>query len=293
MSGLPDSQPRVRDLRPFLALAGLLALVQFLADRARVPPNWSPLLSLLAGAVVLGLSVAALFVGSKGGLQGRSALATLLLGATAMALLVWLSRILGGGVGASLAMAMGQACLLVACLGLGSLVAGAIKEPNLLAPMCLFLPFFDAFLVLTQKGFTKKVMEAAPQVLESVAMRVPEVSSGPKQAPLQAVAFIGPADLVFVALFAAILHRFHLNSRGTLLWLAPALVAYLLVVMLAGDTKIGPVALNALPALVPIGLVVLLTNLRHLSLSRQEWVLTALAGLLGAGLLAYGSSFGS
>lgn len=280
-------------LRAFLVLACALALFQFLADRVRVPVAWSPALSLAAGVVVLALSLAALFVGASSGLRGRSALATLVAGAAGMALLVWSSKTLGGATLASAALALGQACLLAACLGLGALVAGAIKEPNLLAPMCVFLPFFDAFLVLTQKGFTKRVMEAAPQVLENVAMRVPEVSSGPKETPLAAVAFIGPADLVFVALFAAILHRFDLNSRGTLLWLAPSLAAYLLLVMVAGDAKIGPVSLNALPALVPIGLVVLLTNVRRLRLTRQEWALTALSGLLGLGLVAFGSSFGS
>jgi len=289
----PPHAPREKSLRGFLLLAGALALFQFLADRVRVPAPWSPALSLAAGVVVLALSLWALFVGASSGLGGRSSLAALFAGAAGMALLVWLSKGLGSSMASSLALALGQACLLTACLGLGALVAGAIKEPNLLAPMCVFLPFFDAFLVLTQKGFTKRVMEAAPQVLQNVAMRVPEVSSGPKEAPLAAVAFIGPADLVFVALFAAILHRFRLNSRGTLLWLAPSLAAYLLLVMVAGDARIGPVSLNALPALVPIGLVVLLTNVRHLRLTRQEWALTALAGLLGLGLFAFGSSFGS
>ncbi|MCX7799864.1 MAG: hypothetical protein N2109_05925, partial [Fimbriimonadales bacterium] len=158
-----------------------------------------------------------------------------------------------------------------------------------LAPMCVFLPFFDAFLVLTQKGWTKRVLETAPQVLESVAMRVPEVSSGPKAAPLAATAFIGPADLVFVALFAALIHRFQLNVRATVLWLAPVLAAYLVVVMVLGHVAVGPVSLGALPALVPIGLVVLLANVRRLRLTRQEWVLTVFAGLLGLGLVALGS----
>lgn len=293
---MTDAPPRVlsaRGLRGFLLLAGALALFQFLADLVRVPPAWSGMLSVAAGVAILALSLSALFLGASSGLRGRSAFALLTAGALGMALLVWSSKALGSSVLASLALALGQACLLTACLGLGTLVAGAIKEPNLLAPMCLFLPFFDAFLVLTQKGPTKRVMEAAPQVLENVAMRVPEVSSGPKEAPLAPVALIGPADLVFVALFAAILHRFNLNSRGTLLWLAPSLAAYLLVVMVAGDAKIGPVSLNALPALVPIGIVVLLTNVRRLRLTREEWALTALAGLLGLGLVALGSSFGS
>ena len=57
-----------------------------------------------------------------------------------------------------------------------------------------------------------------------------------------------------------------------------SLIAYM------GAVLFGPSSLSALPALLPIGLVILLVNVREFQLKRDEWIGTILVGLLAFGL---------
>jgi len=63
-----------------------------------------------------------------------------------------------------------------------------------------------------------------------------------------------------------------------LIW---ALSAYLIFVLGTGIS---------MPALVPIGLVVLLVNRKEFKLSKDEWASTAVVGALGVGLLIWGAT---
>jgi hypothetical protein len=163
---------------------------------------------------------------------------------------------------------LGQTGLLVWCLGLGVLVALLIKEKNLILPVALFLAGFDAFLVLTPYAPTAAIVEQNPAVFQSVASSVPKAREAkpaekPKEAKLEALAFIGPADFLFAAVFFALLYRFKMRVRETALWLAPVLVMYLFIVL-------SPFGLCMLPALVPIGGTVLLVNRKEFTLTKDE-----------------------
>jgi hypothetical protein len=186
-------------------------------------------------------------------------------------------RGLGGfpGLAASLA---GQAGLLMWCLGLGCLLALALKDQNLLIPIAVFLALFDIWLVFAPDGPVGQIARGNQEQLAQIAYSVPRPASAPTGGRPQPLAYIGPADFMFSAMFFAALYRFGLDVRRTAQWLAPVLVAYLLLALLAGDVSIGPIRLAALPALLPIAAVVLAVNGRHFRLTRDEWTSTAVLG---------------
>lgn len=168
--------------------------------------------------------------------------------------------------------------------GLGALLALLLKDRNMLLPVAAFLAGFDMFLVFAPTGPVQTLMAQAPETFRAVTYRVPTVGSP------EPIAFVGPADFIFLGLFFVALHRFGMRTRETLIWVVPALLAYLFVVILFGDATLGPVSLGALPALLPIGLVVLLVNRKEFRLTRSEkaatWAVVALAiGLAGYGLM--------
>jgi hypothetical protein len=98
---------------------------------------------------------------------------------------------------------------------------------------------------------------------------------------------VGPADLLFIAMFFASLHKFGMRVGQTVWAMIPTLIAYLLVVVVFGSVSVGRVSLSALPALVPIGAVVLVVNGRLFKLSKDEILSTALVTVLVLGLLAW------
>jgi hypothetical protein len=181
--------------------------------------------------------------------------------------------------------ALGQVGLSGWTLGLGVLVAMLIKDKNMILPIAVFLAGFDIFLVFSPKGPTAKFIEAQPEVFQSIAMSVPTPRPTGPEAPagaaVQPMAFVGPADLFFVATFFVCLYRFKMRVAATAKWLVPVMAAYLLVVLL-------PTGLGMLPALVPIGATVLLVNRGQFKLSRDEAIGTAMAVGLAVMLAGYG-----
>lgn len=181
--------------------------------------------------------------------------------------------------------ALGQVGLSGWTLGLGVLVAMLIKDKNMILPIAVFLAGFDMFLVFSPMGPTAKIIEAQPEVFQSIAMSVPAPRpmgpEAPTGAAVQPMAFVGPADLFFVTTFFVCLYRFKMRVAATARWLVPVMAAYLLVVLL-------PTGLSMLPALVPIGATVLLVNRGEFKLSRDEAIGTALAVGLAIILAGYG-----
>jgi hypothetical protein len=191
-----------------------------------------------------------------------------------------------------LSLAVAQQALVVWCLGIGALLALLLRDRNMLLPVAIFLALFDLWLVLSPMGLVNQsVVQGSGEALANVAYQVPapqRVSGGGKAAPL---AYVGPADYLFLSMFFVCLFRFGMRIRETFRWSVPVLALYLLVVLLFGWVRIGPIALGALPALVPIGLVVLIVNRGEFRLGRDErlatWVLT-----LGGGAFVIWSIFG-
>ncbi|MFY9233569.1 MAG: hypothetical protein WAO58_03825 [Fimbriimonadaceae bacterium] len=256
-----------------LGLASLRLGLGFLA----VPLGLIASLSVLVTVLFVALPFIALFSGASIVGKPRSALGLLVFGAALHGgSILLLERGMVLGFAAASVAAVAQIGLLAWCLGLGLLIARVVKDKHLIVPVCIFLAIFDAFLVLTPIGLTKQVMQRNPRVLPAVSLSVPKVVSAPTSGPIGSAAHIGPADLLFSAFFFGLLYRFSMEVRTTALWLAPTLLVYLV-----GALLIGP-----LPALVPIGLCVLIVNWRHFRLTKEEWGSTAVITLLaGAGLI--------
>jgi hypothetical protein len=175
---------------------------------------------------------------------------------------------------ASFAIALAQAGLILWCSGLGAGVALLLKDKNLLIPISVFLVGFDVFLVFAPVGPTRMIMERAPEALPSVALQVPSVQATPGVGPVQSFAFVGPADLLFMAMFFVALHRFGMRSQQTAVWLVPTILVYLVLAF----------QLGAVPLLVPIGLCVLAVNAPEFKLTGEEKASTAVIGLISLAL---------
>lgn len=278
-------------LGTFFAVLVALFLLRILAANLALPLAAAGLASLLATFVFVAAPILALFSAARFPWTARSALVFLVIGVALHAggYLV-AERVLGGrGIGAVILLSLGQAGLMLWCLGLGALVSQKISDKNLLLPISIFLAGFDAFLVFAPTGPTKVLVEQRPEVFEAVAMQVPRIPT-PETATgaVQALAYVGPADLFFLAMFFVALFRFDMRTRTTFLAILPVLFAYLLVVLFLGHVRLGPVSLAMLPALVPIGLTILIVNWREFRMTAQEKALTAVVGLLAVGLAAAG-----
>jgi hypothetical protein len=178
--------------------------------------------------------------------------------------------------------ALGQTGLVLWTVGLGVLLATTIKDKNLLWPVGIFLAGFDIFTVVSEFGVTRRVLEQRPEVFHAVAYQVPTVGSPEPQA------FVGPADMFFLAMFFVALYRFGMRVRETFLWMLPTLGAYLLMVIFLGHVRVGTISLAAVPALVPIGAVILLVNRHEFSLTRTEKLATMCVGVVALALAIVG-----
>lgn len=152
---------------------------------------------------------------------------------------------------------------------LGSAVGRIIKHPNTLLAGAGFAIFFDIVVV---------TMGTVAQLLRSNAALIAAVSVGagaapPATAPLGphhgmlhpieplSWVTIGPADVLFMAVFLAAVRRLRLAERATFLWMFALLGAALAIV----QTTALPI-----PALAPMGIAVLLANAKHAAFTAQE-----------------------
>lgn len=274
-------------------VAGLFLLrlaLGFLALPAPVALAGSVLVSLL----FVGLPVLAMFWAGAHPWKALPAVGMLLAGVAAHGGSVLGARLVGeSGLASVLLGSVGLAGQLAWCLGLGVLIALMIRDKNLMLPVAIFLVGFDAFLVFSPIGPTRQLVEQKPELFQSVAVSVPQVRSeeqareqpGARVVPM---AFVGPADLLFIAAFLTCLHRFKMRVKETAKWLIPVTGLYLLLVIGFGGVSLGPISLGMLPALVPIGLTVLLVNRKEFAMSGEEKAATALITVVAAGLAIAG-----
>lgn len=285
-----------RGLWVFAAVAGVLFLLRIGMAYTSLPVETAAAISLLATVIFVAAPILALFAAARFSWTTPHALLFLVVGVVAHAGGYLLAeKVLGGrGLAAVVLLALAQTGLMFWCLGLGALVAQRITDRNLLLPIALFLAGFDMFLVFSPTGPTKVLVQQRPEVFEAVAMSVPRVAT-PQEAvgAVQAMAYVGPADLFFLAMFFIALFKFRMRTRETLLAVIPVLVAYLAVVLFLGSVRIGNVSLAMLPALLPIGATVLLVNAREFRLTTQEKVATAIVGLLAVGMALLGLALAS
>ena len=155
-------------------------------------------------------------------------------------------------------------------MALGFLVAGLVKDRNLIPPIAIVLATVDILAVFAPVGTVKIAMhnEKIRPIFDAVAIQVPKVGTA------LPVAQMGPADFLFLGMFFYAIFKFGMRAKETLYWVAPALAIYLAIVVFWGDKKLFGLPLGALPALVPIGVAVVVANRDQFSMTKQEKAMT-------------------
>lgn len=173
--------------------------------------------------------------------------------------------------------------MVLAASMLGLAVSHIIREPNILAPAALFAALVD-FAVVSL--WIPRVMEAAPQALSAVAVHVPQVGAKPTPTGLRPIGIIGPADFVFLAFYFACIWRFGMAVRATYFWMVVALAGYMFFQNVVGSlTPRLMEAVDMLPGLVPMAVVLLIVNRKHFRFSREEKRAMAVVALLVVGII--------
>jgi hypothetical protein len=153
---------------------------------------------------------------------------------------------------------------------LGSLLSLIIREKNILLPVALIAMPIDYLGAMTPTGFTHDMVMHASKIVSNVSVSVPQVTvHGFSISP---IAYIGPGDVLFMALFFAAVQRFDLSERKTFWWMYSLLSISMLLVVRLSNFPIG--------ALVPMGLAVIIANIRAIKLKRDEVFAVAYAGAL-------------
>ncbi len=270
----------------FITLA-ILALLRIGLGYVTFPEKALLPINLLVTAIFMGAPILALFFAANANWKRSTALWFVGGGLVAHLGLYALDRQLTGGQGpiSGVLGAISQSGLTVWCIGLGAALTTMIKDKNMLVPISVFLGFFDAFLVLTPVGFTQTIMKVSPKLLPTVAMQVPAAIANTAAQPPGGKAtiggYVGPADLVFLGMFFIALFRYGMKTRLTLTVMIPVLIAYMGVVGLFG---------LALPAMVPIGIVILIVNWNEIKLTKDELYATLGLTVICAVILAYAAT---
>lgn len=275
----------------FLLGLGVLAAIRVVLGYVSLPLGLLPPINLTLAILFLALPIVALFFAGNSNWSWKTAAAFVGGGIAVQASIIMIGNSvpLPGPV-AGVLVAIAQAALGCWCAGLGALLATLIKEKNIILPIAIFLAAYDFFLVLTPWGFTQKLLKVAQPVFKQVAAQIPTVSAAPTHGIAQAGAYVGMADLVFLAMFFIALFRFKMRTRATLYAVLPALIVYLLVVILFGGSQIAGFPLAQLPALVPIGLAVLIVNWREFELKKDEKIATVALALFAVAFLAFAAT---
>ncbi|RYG23872.1 hypothetical protein EON82_12635 [bacterium] len=260
-----------------------------------VPTSLVGTASAFVTVVFMVVPILALFLGAAHRWDLAQAVAFVVLGAIVQLGLSTLAGMAVNPVAGGILFALGQMGLVVWCMGVGAGLACLLKDRNMLLPMAAFLALFDMWLVFAPEGMVGKIARGNQETLAKVAYTIPRVAdsqAAPETAPhgfAQPLAFVGPADLLFLAMFFVALYRFEMRSKETFRAMMPVLIAYLAAVLIFShyETSIGPIRLAALPALLPIGLTVLWVNRREFKLLPDERAATIGLLIIGIPLVAW------
>jgi len=271
--------------RIFLFIVTALFLLRILMPSLSVPLGLVAPLAIGVGILFIAGPILGLFLASKEPWDAVRSLSMIFAGLVLHAGSVALGRGLKGGFLPTLLDATAQTGLLFWCCGLGALLALLIKDKNIMVPLAVFLAGFDAFLIFSPESLPRKIMASAPKAFEAVAAKVPTVVQTTQGTGQVAVgAYVGPADFIFLTMFFMAIFKFKMKTQQTLAVMIPVLVAYMFTVLVFGGVNIGPISLAQLPALVPIGLTVLLVNASEFKMKTDEKVATLVVALIAVGL---------
>ena len=257
----------------FFVVLVLVSLLQVIIGYASVPLRFQAVASGLITVVFISAPIFALYNAAKFKWTAKIAIAFVLVG-LAIQFGIGLEvgqKLLGGrGFAAAVCTAIGPLCgFTMWCAGLGALLASILKDKNLLVPVSIFLAGFDIYLVVTPLGMTHFALQtkAVSEVFKSIGLSVPAPTAAPTGGKVHVLAYMGPADFLFMGMFFVALFRFNLRTRQTLYWLIPAVLAAIGLAFAFG---------SAAPMMVPIGLTVLLVNLPEFKMNKEEQASTFL-----------------
>ncbi len=164
---------------------------------------------------------------------------------------------------------------IIATVGIGILMAAAIRERNILLPAAVFAAFADYFMVNFGTVHLALKTTAGQHLVHAMSAKVPMMRGMP-------VLTVGPADFVFMAFFFACVFRFDLYFKRTF-----AALFLLLTFSLFFVVRVGPI-----PALAPMALGFVLVNFRRFKLAPQEIQAMVAAGaivvIIAIGIIFYG-----
>ena len=187
--------------------------------------------------------------------------------------------------------------ILVASTGLsllGACVGRVFRHPNTLLAGAGFACFFD-IVVVTMGTVAQLMKQSGGSLIASASIGAGTAAAsgapafpgmrlhGPQPIPPLCSVTIGPADVLFIALFLGTVIELRLNRRGTFLWMFGLLWAALALVQTTG---------LPVPALAPMGIAVLIANVRYANFTREEKFALGYGGafaVLCAGGIIWGS----
>lgn len=159
--------------------------------------------------------------------------------------------------------------MILAASAFGYLLSFILRNPNIILPVAGFAVYMDIWTVMA--GPTGRALERAPHVVQAVSAALPD--PGGASAGFAPIAYIGPADFIFVAMFLGALTRLKMEPNRTFWILFPALTIGMLAVLTG-------LPIPGLPALVLIGPVSIIANRKHFKLKQDEWIAIAVVGAL-------------
>lgn len=265
----------------FFTLVGLAIVRVVLQDVGNVPIAIVPIANVVMGCLFLGGPLLALCFAARDSWTPKMALEFLIGGLTMQISCYFLQMLLKqhDAIPSQVINALGQVGLPMWCVGLGALLAMLIKDRNIVVPIAIFLACLDMFLVFSPLGLTHILIKKMPEMLPAIAVQVPVASHEITGERVSPGALAGPADFLFLAMFLVALFRHNMRGRHTVIVIIPTLLAYMLLVNLIK---------TPLPALLPIGGVVLLVNWKEFELTRDEKISTWLVAVLGVTLFTWG-----
>lgn len=255
----------------FALLAGLIFALGVAVPLVPVPVEFLRIGSIISSVLFVSLPIALIFVACGFRWSPLSAGISLLCSLVFFGVCYWLLRERIGEI--ALVGALNQLAVLGWASSLGILIATSLRDKNLIFPISLVLVTVDLIAVFAPSGTVKQALssEKGKAIFDAVSFKIPQFGHA---APF---AQIGPADFLFIAMFFALMYRFGMRTRETALAMIPTLVVYLLVALMVGP----------LPALVPVGLVVLIVNRKEFSMSRAEKGMTLGVGIVCVSVLIY------
>lgn len=277
-----------RTVGVFLAVLVGIALLRILVGFVAVPVSWVNPSSYIVSVVFVAAPILGLYAAANWRWNWGQSTMALVIGLAVW----WFAYNLAGHSRSPLAagtfIAISQSGLLIWCFAIGSLLAQFLKDKNLLVPMAIFLALFDMWLVFAPEGLVQRsVFHGSGKTLQMLGYQAPATQAVSAGGKATAMLFVGPADLLFLSMFFAALFRFNMRTRETLRAILPVLAVYLMITLLFPDVQLGPIRLGALPALVPIGLTVLIVNRKQFHLSKDELATTVVIAVVGAAIVTW------